>query len=172
MKTSDSILSAMLCAASAVVQLPLHVVEQPAFYIAVVPDMVGGRLSSHDKDLLGLANKLAGEAGAVVAESGGMLSHSSIVSRISPTRAASPACGSSMLISNLPPAFCSSVDSSVSRSRFSATSFSGSAASPEMKPRKRILPVIESKRFSCVRCANSTLRMAAVRSYSGLRRRI
>ncbi|WAC45713.1 electron transfer flavoprotein subunit alpha/FixB family protein [Pseudomonas sp. SL4(2022)] len=53
--------------ASAVVQLPLHVVEQPAFYIAVVPDMVGGRLSSHDKDLLGLAHKLAGRDGAVVA---------------------------------------------------------------------------------------------------------
>ncbi|MDO9625613.1 MAG: electron transfer flavoprotein subunit alpha/FixB family protein [Pseudomonas sp.] len=53
--------------ASAVVQLPLHVIEQPAFYIAVVPDMVGGRLSSHDKDLLGLANKLAGNDGAVVA---------------------------------------------------------------------------------------------------------
>lgn len=53
--------------ASAVVQLPLHVVEQPAFYIAVVPDMVGGRLSSHDKDLLGLAHKLAGSDGAVVA---------------------------------------------------------------------------------------------------------
>ncbi|MCE5363997.1 electron transfer flavoprotein subunit alpha/FixB family protein [Pseudomonas anguilliseptica] len=53
--------------ASAVVQLPLHVVEQPAFYIAVVPDMLGGRLSSHDKDLLGLAHKLAGSDGAVVA---------------------------------------------------------------------------------------------------------
>ncbi|MCG4453052.1 electron transfer flavoprotein subunit alpha/FixB family protein [Pseudomonas sp. MMS21-TM103] len=53
--------------ASAVVQLPLHVVENPAFYIAVVPDMIGGRLSSHDKDLLGLANKLAGSDGAVVA---------------------------------------------------------------------------------------------------------
>lgn len=53
--------------ASAVVQLPLHVIEQPAFYIAVVPDMIGGRLSSHDKDLLGLANKLAGSDGAVVA---------------------------------------------------------------------------------------------------------
>ncbi|PTT72568.1 electron transfer flavoprotein subunit alpha, partial [Pseudomonas sp. HMWF010] len=53
--------------ASAVVQLPLHVIEQPAFYIAVVPDMVGGRLSSHDKDLLGLAHKLAGRDGAVVA---------------------------------------------------------------------------------------------------------
>jgi electron transfer flavoprotein alpha subunit len=53
--------------ASAVVQLPLHVIEQPAFYIAVVPDMIGGRLSAHDKDLLGLANKLAGNDGAVVA---------------------------------------------------------------------------------------------------------
>lgn len=53
--------------ASAVVQLPLHVIEQPAFYIAVVPDMVGGRLSAHDKDLLGLAHKLAGRDGAVVA---------------------------------------------------------------------------------------------------------
>jgi electron transfer flavoprotein alpha subunit len=29
---------------------------RPAFYIAVVPDMVGGRLSSHDRDLLGLAH--------------------------------------------------------------------------------------------------------------------
>jgi len=50
-----------------VVQLPLQVIEQPAFYIAVVPDMVGGRLSSHDRDLLGLARKLAGEGGAVLA---------------------------------------------------------------------------------------------------------
>ncbi|MDX1370772.1 electron transfer flavoprotein subunit alpha/FixB family protein, partial [Pseudomonas sp.] len=52
---------------AAVVQLPLHSIEQPAFHIVVVPDMVGGRLSSHDKDLLGLANKLAGSEGAVVA---------------------------------------------------------------------------------------------------------
>ena len=59
--------SAKRSAANAVVQLPLHVVEQPAFHIAVVPDMVGGRLTSHDKDLLGLANKLAGDSGAVVA---------------------------------------------------------------------------------------------------------
>ena len=42
------------------VQLPLHQVPAPAFYIAVVPDMVGGRLSSHDRDLLGLAHQLAG----------------------------------------------------------------------------------------------------------------
>ncbi|WP_324710944.1 electron transfer flavoprotein subunit alpha [Pseudomonas citronellolis] len=53
--------------ATEVVQLPLQVIEQPAFYIAVVPDMVGGRLSSHDRDLLGLARKLAGDAGAVLA---------------------------------------------------------------------------------------------------------
>ena len=52
---------------SAVVQLPLHVVAAPSFYIVVVPDMVGGRLSSHDRDLLGLAHKLAGSDGAVLA---------------------------------------------------------------------------------------------------------
>ena len=45
---------------STAVQLPLHVVEHPAFIIAVAPDMVAGRLSSHDKDLLGLAHQLAG----------------------------------------------------------------------------------------------------------------
>ncbi|MCO8167552.1 electron transfer flavoprotein subunit alpha/FixB family protein [Pseudomonas sp. 21LCFQ02] len=49
------------------VQLPLHVVAAPAFYITVVPDMVGGRLSSHDRDLLGLARQLAGQEGAVLA---------------------------------------------------------------------------------------------------------
>jgi electron transfer flavoprotein alpha subunit len=49
------------------VQLPLHVLDQPLFMVAVVPDMVGGRLGSHDKDLLGLARQLAGDEGAVVA---------------------------------------------------------------------------------------------------------
>lgn len=34
-------------------------IEQPAFVVAVVPDLSGGRLSSHDKDLLGLARRLA-----------------------------------------------------------------------------------------------------------------
>ncbi|WNW12235.1 electron transfer flavoprotein subunit alpha/FixB family protein [Pseudomonas sp. DTU_2021_1001937_2_SI_NGA_ILE_001] len=48
-------------------QLPLHQVSQPAFYIAVAPDMVGGRLGSHDRDLLGLARQLAGQDGAVLA---------------------------------------------------------------------------------------------------------
>ncbi|MGN8261284.1 electron transfer flavoprotein subunit alpha/FixB family protein [Pseudomonas sp. SMSB3] len=53
--------------AAAEVQLPLHQVPTPAFYVAVVPDMVGGRLSSHDRDLLGLAHGLAGSDGAVLA---------------------------------------------------------------------------------------------------------
>ncbi len=53
--------------AAAEVKLPLHQVPEPAFYIAVVPDMVGGRLSSHDRDLLGLAHSLAGSDGAVLA---------------------------------------------------------------------------------------------------------
>ncbi|MFJ3469239.1 electron transfer flavoprotein subunit alpha/FixB family protein [Pseudomonas sp. NPDC090201] len=53
--------------ASVEAQLPLHQVAEPAFYIAVVPDMVGGRLSSHDRDLLGLAHGLAGKDGAVLA---------------------------------------------------------------------------------------------------------
>ena len=41
------------------VQLPLHKVENPDFSIFVVPDMVGGRLTSQDKDILGQAHKLA-----------------------------------------------------------------------------------------------------------------
>jgi electron transfer flavoprotein alpha subunit len=49
------------------VQLPLHRIAQPAFLIAVVPDMLGGRLGSHDRDLLGLAHRLAGTDGAVLA---------------------------------------------------------------------------------------------------------
>lgn len=34
-------------------------IPEPAFLVVVVPDMAGGRLSSHDKDLLGLARRLA-----------------------------------------------------------------------------------------------------------------
>jgi electron transfer flavoprotein alpha subunit len=49
------------------VQLPLHQVKEPAFFICVVPDMVGGRLGSHDRDLLGLAHQMAGNDGAVMA---------------------------------------------------------------------------------------------------------
>ncbi|MFT6406012.1 MAG: electron transfer flavoprotein alpha subunit [Marinomonas primoryensis] len=54
------------------VQLPLHIVENPDFYIMVVADMVGGRLTNHDKDILGLAHQLVAEplpekqSGAVV----------------------------------------------------------------------------------------------------------
>lgn len=34
-------------------------IADPAFLVAMVPDMPGGRLSSHDRDLLGLARQLA-----------------------------------------------------------------------------------------------------------------
>ena len=34
-------------------------IEAPAFLVAVVPELTGGRLSSHDKDMLGLARHLA-----------------------------------------------------------------------------------------------------------------
>ncbi|WP_067214953.1 electron transfer flavoprotein subunit alpha [Marinomonas gallaica] len=52
------------------VQLPLHKVDSPEYYIMVVADLVGGRLTGHDKDILGLAHKLIAEQGgngAVVA---------------------------------------------------------------------------------------------------------
>lgn len=39
--------------------LPLHQVENPDFYVVVVPDMVGGRLTGQDKDVIGQAHKLA-----------------------------------------------------------------------------------------------------------------
>jgi len=48
-------------------QLPLHRIAEPAFHIAVVPDLVSGRLTAHDRDLLGLARQLAGAEGAVLA---------------------------------------------------------------------------------------------------------
>lgn len=50
--------------------LPLHQVSHPDFYVVVVPDMSGGRLSSHDKDVLGQAYQLVKQSdgqGAVVA---------------------------------------------------------------------------------------------------------
>ena len=40
------------------VELPLHRVESPDHYVAVVPDMVGGRLTAHDRDVLGQAHQL------------------------------------------------------------------------------------------------------------------
>lgn len=47
------------------------VIDHPAFLVAVVPDLTGGRLSGHDKDLLGLARRVADadaeQPGAVVA---------------------------------------------------------------------------------------------------------
>ena len=43
------------------VELPLHQVIDPTGYIVVVPDMVGGRLTTHDKDILGLAHSLIKE---------------------------------------------------------------------------------------------------------------
>ncbi|MFT5720088.1 MAG: electron transfer flavoprotein alpha subunit [Motiliproteus sp.] len=53
--------------------LPLHQVAEPAFTLVVVPDMVGGRLTAQDKDVLGQAHTLAraieastGAAGAVM----------------------------------------------------------------------------------------------------------
>ncbi|MGP8308008.1 electron transfer flavoprotein subunit alpha [Vibrio sp. YIC-376] len=54
----------------ATIELPLHKVESPDFYIVVVPDMPGGRLSSHDKDVLGQAHQLVKQSdgeGAVMA---------------------------------------------------------------------------------------------------------
>lgn len=56
--------------AAKVVELPLHRIETPEYFVAVVPDMVGGRLTSHDRDVLGQAHQLVkeqGGAGAVLA---------------------------------------------------------------------------------------------------------
>ncbi|MCX2523966.1 electron transfer flavoprotein subunit alpha [Larsenimonas rhizosphaerae] len=40
-------------------QKPLVTIDEPAFIIAVVPDMAGGELTSHDRDVLGMARQLA-----------------------------------------------------------------------------------------------------------------
>ncbi|WP_368448119.1 electron transfer flavoprotein subunit alpha/FixB family protein [Cobetia amphilecti] len=57
--------------------LPLVEIASPAFLIAVVPDMTGGRLSSHDRDVLGLARQIADadpvHQGAVLAVTFGTL---------------------------------------------------------------------------------------------------
>ena len=57
--------------------LPLVEITSPAFLIAVVPDMTGGRLSSHDRDVLGLARQIAdadpAHQGAVLAVTFGTL---------------------------------------------------------------------------------------------------
>lgn len=48
------------------IQLPLHTVDNPDFYIMVVADMVGGRLTGHDKDILGLAHQLVAKRNGAV----------------------------------------------------------------------------------------------------------
>ncbi len=51
-------------------QLPLVKIENPDFYIMAVLDLVGGRLTEHDKDVLGQAHKLINahsDKGAVLA---------------------------------------------------------------------------------------------------------
>lgn len=45
------------------VELPLHSVGQPDYLIAVVVDLAAGRLSGHDKDVLGQAHQLIAEMG-------------------------------------------------------------------------------------------------------------
>ncbi len=52
--------------ADTVSELPLHQIPNPDFLVAAVLDLSGGRLSSHDKDVLGQARLLAQESGAVV----------------------------------------------------------------------------------------------------------
>ncbi|AMB46953.1 electron transfer flavoprotein subunit alpha/FixB family protein [Methylobacterium sp. AMS5] len=42
------------------------IVESPAFLVAVVPDAPGGRLSGHDRQVIGAARALAGREGGVV----------------------------------------------------------------------------------------------------------
>lgn len=48
------------------VQLPMYTVDNPDFYIMVVADMVGGRLTGHDKDILGLAHQLVAKRNGAV----------------------------------------------------------------------------------------------------------
>ncbi|KMO16126.1 electron transfer flavoprotein subunit alpha/FixB family protein [Methylobacterium platani] len=47
------------------------VVEDPAFLVAVVPDAAGGRLSPHDRQVLGAARVLAGREGGILVVSVG-----------------------------------------------------------------------------------------------------
>ncbi|MGH6720375.1 MAG: electron transfer flavoprotein subunit alpha/FixB family protein [Alphaproteobacteria bacterium] len=46
---------------------PLRVVDDPAYLVLAVPDLLDGRLSEHDGDVLGAARLLANGDGAVVA---------------------------------------------------------------------------------------------------------
>lgn len=45
-------------------QRPLYSVSEPDFYVVAVLDLIGGRVSSHDQDMLGLAQLLANESRA------------------------------------------------------------------------------------------------------------
>lgn len=46
------------------------VIAHAEFYVMVVPDLPGGRLGDHDRQLLGAARELAGKSGAVLALAG------------------------------------------------------------------------------------------------------
>jgi electron transfer flavoprotein alpha subunit len=49
-------------------ELPLKVIDDPAYLVLVVPDLPRGELSAHDRDVFGAARLLAdGDGGAVVA---------------------------------------------------------------------------------------------------------
>lgn len=48
-------------------QKPKHIIDTPTRFIVVVPDLAAGRLSSHDKDILGYAHSLANDTTAVMA---------------------------------------------------------------------------------------------------------
>lgn len=59
--------------AAKAVELPLHKVDSPDYYIAVVPDLVGGRLTAHDKDVLGQAHQLIAALNGADAGSGAVV---------------------------------------------------------------------------------------------------
>lgn len=62
--------SGELRSAVVAVERALHLVDHPEYYVVVVPDMVGGRLTPQDRDVLGQAQQLIqemGGAGAVLA---------------------------------------------------------------------------------------------------------
>ncbi|MBA9070437.1 electron transfer flavoprotein alpha subunit [Methylobacterium sp. RAS18] len=58
-------LTAVLRAAPVAEAPKTVIVETPAFLVAVVPDAPGGRLSGHDRQVIGAARALAGREGAV-----------------------------------------------------------------------------------------------------------
>ena len=63
-------LSGRKAAKTTQIVLPLHQIDEPDFYILVVVDLVSARLTSHDRDTLGLAHNMANSnnmKGAVVA---------------------------------------------------------------------------------------------------------